>query len=70
MVIEAIAEKGILLDFANANQTKYPNQRVLVVEMEGYAYCVPFEIEGDTLHLKTICPSRRFKHLLEGKADG
>jgi uncharacterized DUF497 family protein len=70
MVIEAIAEKGILLDFANANQTKYPNQRVLVVEMEGYAYCVPYAVEGDTWNLKTIYPSRRFKYLLEGKSNG
>jgi uncharacterized DUF497 family protein len=70
MVIEAIAEKGILLDLANANQTKYPNQRVLVVEMEGYAYCVPYAVEGDTWILKTIYPSRRFKYLLEGKSNG
>ena len=70
MVIEAIAGKGILLDLANANQTKYPNRRVLVVEMEGYAYCVPYAVEGDTWILKTICPSRRFKYLLEGKSNG
>ena len=70
MVIEAIAEKGILLDLANANQTKYPNRRVLVVEMEGYAYCVPYAVEGDTWILKTIYPSRRFKYLLEGKSNG
>jgi uncharacterized DUF497 family protein len=70
MVIEAIAGKGILLDLANANQTKYPNRRVLVVEMEGYAYCVPYAVEGDTWILKTIYPSRRFKYLLEGKSNG
>jgi uncharacterized DUF497 family protein len=70
MVIEAIADKGILLEFAHPNQEKYQKQRELVVEMEGYACCVPFEIEGDTWHLKTIYPSRRFKYLLEGEADG
>jgi uncharacterized DUF497 family protein len=31
MVIEAIAEKGILLDFEHPNQKKYPDQRILVV---------------------------------------
>ena len=36
MVIEAIAERGILADFSNPNQDKYPGQRVLVVELEGY----------------------------------
>ena len=70
MVIEAIAEKGILLDFTNPNTEKYPNQRILVVEIEGYAYCVPYVVEGNTWYLKTIYPSRRFKYLLEGKSDG
>ena len=69
MVIEAIAERGILADFANPNQDKYPAQRVLVVELEGYAYCVPYVIEGATWHLKTIYPSRRFKHLLKGESN-
>jgi hypothetical protein len=66
MVIEAIAEKGILLDFAHPNQGRYPGQRVLVVDLNGYAYCVPYVIRGETWFLKTIYPSRRFKHLLEG----
>jgi hypothetical protein len=42
----------------------------MVVEMEGYAYCVPYAVEGDTWNLKTIYPSRRFKYLLEGKSNG
>ncbi len=67
MVIEAIAEKGILLDFPHPNQERYPGQRVLVVELNGYAYCVPYAINGDTWFLKTIYPSRRFKYLLEGR---
>jgi len=67
MVIEAIAENGILADFANPNQDKYPGQRVLVVELERYVYCVPYVIDGATWHLKTIYPSRRFKHLLKGE---
>jgi hypothetical protein len=70
MVIEAIAEKGVLLDFDHPNQTKYPNQRVLVVELEGYTYCVPYIKGGDTLFLKTIYPSRQFKYLLEGASNG
>jgi hypothetical protein len=38
----------------------------MVVDLEGYAYCVPYVIDDDTWHLKTIYPSRRFKHLLKG----
>jgi len=69
MVIEAIAEKGILTDFTSPNQDRYPGQRVLVVELEGYAYCVPYVADGAVWHVKTIYPSRRFKHLLKGESD-
>ena len=70
MVIDAIAEKGILLNFDHPNQQKYPNQKVLVIELDGYAYCVPYVIDGITWFLKTIYPSRRFKYLIEGEANG
>jgi uncharacterized DUF497 family protein len=69
MVIEALAERGVLADFSHPHQDKYPGQRVMVVELEGYAYCVPYAIDGDIWHLKTIYPSRRFKHLLKGKLN-
>ena len=70
MVIETVADKGILLEFAHPNQTKYPGQRIMVVELEGYAYCIPYVADGDTWFLKTIYPSRQFKYLLEGNNDG
>ncbi len=66
MVIEAISQKSTLAKFEHPNQAKYPNQRVLVVEMNGYSFCVPYAIHGETWFLKTIYPSRRFKHLLKG----
>lgn len=66
MVIEAIAEKGVLLDFDHPNQSRYPGQRVLVVNLGGYAYCVPYVADGDSWFLKTIYPSRRFKYLIPG----
>jgi hypothetical protein len=70
MVIEAVAERGILLDFPHPNQAKYPMQRVFVVDLEGYAYCVPYRLDGDIWHLKTIYPSRKFKYLVEGGQNG
>lgn len=70
MVIEAIAEKGIRLNFPHPNKEKYPNQKVLVVELEGYTYCVPYVIDGNTWILKTIYPSRHFKYLLEENDNG
>ncbi len=66
IVIAAIEDKGILLNFEHQNKEQYPNQRVIVVNIDGYAYCVPYVIKDDTWFLKTIYPSRKFKHLLGG----
>jgi hypothetical protein len=38
---------------------KYPNQRLLVVQIQGYAYIVPYTETESELFLKTIIPSRK-----------
>jgi uncharacterized DUF497 family protein len=68
-VIESIAENGILLNFDHPNKEKYPNQKVFVVNIDNYAYCVPYVVDDDTWFLKTIYPSRKFKYLIEGGED-
>jgi len=65
--ITSIEEHGVLMDFPHPNTEKYPNQHILVVNIDGYAYCVPYERRGETLFLKTVYPSRKFKHLIEGE---
>ena len=67
--ITAIEEKGVLLDFPHPNSKKYPGQHILVVNIGGYAYSVPYEARGETLCLKTVYPSRKFKHLIEGEEE-
>ena len=53
-------ERGDLLDIvAHPNQSKYPNQQVLVVEINDYAYLVPFVENENGRFLKTIIPSRK-----------
>jgi uncharacterized DUF497 family protein len=64
-VIESIAENGILLDFEHPNKEKYPDQRILVVSINNYPYCVPYNKTGDTLFLRTIYPARKFKNLIK-----
>lgn len=69
-VIESIAEKGVLLNFDHPDNDKYPNQKILVVNLNDYAYCVPYVIEEDgTWFLKTVYPSRKFKYLITGGND-
>lgn len=53
-------EKGDILDLLeHANHERYPNQRVFVVDVEGYAYLVPFIEDEVEVFLKTIIPSRK-----------
>ena len=59
-------QKGRLLDdIEHPNKAKHPNQRVFVVEVDGYAYLVPYVESDDEIFLKTIIPSRKAtKHYL------
>ena len=57
-------ENGDVLDIIDhPNKVKYPNQQVLVVEMNEYAYVVPFIQQGQERFLKTIVPSRKLTKL-------
>ena len=65
-------EAGGLLDIlAHPNPGKYPNQRVLVVACDGYAYLVPFVEQQDHFFLKTVIPSRKATrdYLSQGEHD-
>ena len=63
-VIEAIERDGILLDFDNPRQDRYPGQKIMVVSMNDYTYCVPYLIDEDRIFMKTVYPDRRFLYLL------
>ena len=57
-------ENGDVLDIsAHPNKAKYPNQQVLVVEMNEYVYAVPFVQQGQERFLKTILPSRKLTRM-------
>ncbi|MEK6537177.1 MAG: BrnT family toxin [Actinomycetota bacterium] len=50
------------------NQEKYAGQRILIINVEGYAYLVPFVETEDEVFLKTIIPSRKAtRKYLEGE---
>ena len=53
-------EKGALLDnLEHPNREKYPGQRIMVVEINGYAYVVPYIETDEYVLLKTAIPSRK-----------
>ncbi|MCW7552324.1 BrnT family toxin [Endozoicomonas gorgoniicola] len=41
------------------NQTKYPGQKISIVQVEDYIYLVPFVESDEEVFLKTIIPSRK-----------
>ncbi len=64
-------EQGAVLDIlTHPNQTKYPGQRLFVVQMYNYAWLVPFVEDTDHIFLKTIMPSRKAtRQYLRGLTD-
>jgi len=69
MVTYLIETKNVLDIYRHPNQEKYPNQKIVVIEFEDYAYLVPFVEEDEAIFLKTIIPSRKAtnKYLKRGK---
>ena len=57
-IVLAIEADGLLDELRHPNTDKYPNQFVLVVALDDYAYLVPYVEEDEYYFLKTIIPSR------------
>jgi uncharacterized DUF497 family protein len=68
-VLVAISQGALLEIVVHPNKEKYPNQRIFIVGIRGYAYLVPFVETCDEIFLKTIIPSRSAtrKYVSEGK---
>jgi uncharacterized DUF497 family protein len=58
-VVLAIENGDVLDVLRHPNERRYPNQLILVVAVEGYAYLVPYVEEADGYFLKTAIPSRK-----------
>ena len=58
-IMFSIQKERLLDDIEHPNKKRYPNQRVFVIEVENYAYLVPYVETDDEIFLKTIIPSRK-----------
>lgn len=58
-VLFYIQQGRLLDDLSNPNQNRYPHQRVFIVEIDSYAYLVPYIETEEEIFLKTIIPSRK-----------
>ncbi len=58
-IVQKIASGSKVIETDHPNKKKYPNQKILIVDVDGYAYLVPCVIDKDEYFLKTIIPSRK-----------
>ena len=58
-IVVAVEADGLLDIVEHPNKEKYPNQRGLVVSIDGYVYLTPFVEEPNCYFLKTVIPSRK-----------
>ena len=58
-IVFHLTHAGLLDVIQHPNQKQYPGQRIFVVEVEGYAYIVPFVETDSGVFMKTIIPSRK-----------
>jgi len=66
-VVVAITEERVLEILHHPNVKKYPNQSIYIVNIDNYAYIVPFVEDEEKYFLKTIIPSRKMtKKYLKG----
>lgn len=58
-VIQHIENEQVLDIVKHPNISKYPNQYMFILEIDNYAYLVPFVENDSEIFLKTIIPSRK-----------
>lgn len=69
-IITALGTEKLLDVIIHPNQTKYPRQKMYVLELEEYVYLVPFIEDGNKVFLKTAFPSRQAtKHYFNLRGD-
>ncbi|MBW1896436.1 MAG: toxin [Deltaproteobacteria bacterium] len=68
-VVLAVENEKLLDVIRHQNQAKYKGQHVYVIELEGYAYMVPYVEDDNVIFLKTIFPSRKFTRVYRRKDE-
>ena len=59
MIVSQIESGGILDIIRNPNREKYRDQAVFIIELDGYAFLVPFSEDVDEIFLITVIPNRK-----------
>jgi uncharacterized DUF497 family protein len=69
LIVEAIDNDKVLEVLEHHHAHRRPNQKIIIVEIDNYAYAVPCIYDGDQRFLKTAYASRKFtqKYLRKGE---
>ena len=62
-VVYYLTHDGVLDTIEHPNQKRYPGQRIFIINIEEYAYLVPFVEDEEWIFLKTLIPSRKMTKL-------
>jgi len=65
-IVFSISRDGLLDILEHPDKQRYPGQRIFVVNVDHYAYIVPFIEDEKTIFLKTIIPSRKMTKKYSG----
>ena len=69
-IIKKLQAKEVVADLPHHNPQKYPNQRLLIINLNNYIYVAPYIKTKSIIFLKTIYPSRKLtKQYLGGKHE-
>ena len=68
-IVQKIQSGANVIETEHPNKEKYPNQKILIIDIDGYAYLVPCVIDKDEYFLKTITPSRKATKKYPGGKD-
>jgi uncharacterized DUF497 family protein len=58
-VVFCIMHDGLLDIIEHPYKSKYPNQKIFIVNIDNYVYIVPFVEDNEVIFLKTIIASRK-----------
>jgi hypothetical protein len=68
-VLVALGEDALLDNRSHPSSGRYAHQRQLIVQIDAYAWVVPFVQEGNAVFLKTMFPSRKATKRYLGAKD-
>jgi uncharacterized DUF497 family protein len=68
-IVYHITHDGLLDTIEHPNLVSYAGQRIFIVNIEGYAWIVPFVEDEKIIFMKTIIPSRKMTKIYLGEKN-